>query len=72
MRIFLTVAIVALLTSVAYAQRDERGAAKWDPPPKVDENAYRDAVNRIPDGKSTSDPWGTVRPAEVDNKKKKN
>jgi hypothetical protein len=72
MRFFLTVAIFALLTSAAYAQREDKGAAKWDPPPKVDENAYRDAVNRIPDKKGASDPWGTVRPAEVDSKKKKN
>jgi hypothetical protein len=39
---------------------------------KVDEQAYRDAIKRIPDQKpATTDPWGTVRdPGTTNNQKK--
>lgn len=30
----------------------------------VKERAYRDSLRKIPDAKSSSDPWGTVRGAE--------
>jgi len=49
-----------------------------DPPPgafgtqqKVDEQAYRDAVKRIPDQKPAADPWGTVRDSGTANNQKK-
>jgi hypothetical protein len=70
MRLFITVAILALLTGAAYAQKPDPGAAKWDPPPKVDEEAYRNAVKRIPEKTGEFDPWGSVR--SKDKEKKKN
>ena len=37
-------------------------AAQTEPPaPKVDEGAYRASVDKVPDQKPPSDPWGTVR-----------
>lgn len=73
MRIFIAAAILALLTGTAFAQqtKEDPGAAKWDPPPKVDEEAYRNAVNRMPEKKTSSDPWGAVRPADAEKEKKK-
>ena len=68
MRIFVTAFILGLLTSAAYA-KDFGPAPNAFPEPKVDEQAYRDSVKRIPDKKSSSDPWGSVRDTGGDNKK---
>ena len=70
MRIFLAVIIFGLLTSAAYSQIPTSSGPRSGPPEvpkqKVDEQAYRDAVKRIPD-KISSDPWGTVRASGADN-----
>ena len=59
MRIYVAAIILGSLTSAAYAK--DFGPLPEAPPQRVDEQSYRDAVKRIPDQKSSSDPWGTVR-----------
>jgi hypothetical protein len=39
--------------------------------PKVDEKAYKAALERIPEPKEKYDPWGAARPATPDSKKAK-
>jgi hypothetical protein len=43
----------------------------FDKPKKVDENAYKSAVDRIPEPTQKYDPWGAARPAEPEKNKKK-
>jgi hypothetical protein len=61
-------AIISLLTLPAYAQsHGKKGGAGGSPAenrPKVDEKAYKAALDRIPTPKKGYDPWGQVRPAE--------
>jgi hypothetical protein len=59
MRVFLAAIMLGLLASGAYAK--DFGPLPEPPKQKVDEQAYRDAVKRIPDQKPSSDPWGSVR-----------
>ena len=73
----LTIAAVALalLTLPAYAQlgdKRHRGDAKNSEQkrPKVDEKAYKAALERIPEPKEKYDPWGVARPAEPAKKSK--
>lgn len=72
----LAAAAMLLLTAPAYAQMgggkhhrdgDQKGAAQK---PKVDEKAYKAALERIPDPKEKYDPWGVARPdsAKISNK----
>lgn len=61
MRIFVAAIILGLLMSAANAQKKDPAPLQESPPQKVDEKAYRDAINRIPDQKFDPDPWGTVR-----------
>ena len=66
----LTIAAVtlALLAAPAYAQLSGKRHAgdaekKADPGrPKVDEKAYKAALERIPEPKEKYDPWGVARP----------
>jgi hypothetical protein len=39
-------------------------AEKQDTTPKVDDNAYKAALERIPEPKQKYDPWGVARPSE--------
>ena len=63
--------ILALLAMPAHAQgRRQQGGgeetrAKQDTKPKVDEKAYKAALERIPDPKQKYDPWGGVAPAQT-------
>jgi hypothetical protein len=73
MRILSVAAMMVLLTAPAYAQtpninlipelqskspeEKEQEAAK--------EKAYRESLRKIPDAKTSSDPWGTVRSNEA-------
>jgi len=44
--------------------RGHRGATdykKEEARPKVDEQAYKEALQKIPDSKEKYDPWGAVR-----------
>jgi len=60
-------AIMSLLTLPAYAQSFKKGApgAAAEGRPRVDEKAYKDALDRIPTPKQGYDPWGQVRPPEA-------
>lgn len=67
--------ILALLAMPAHAQgRRQQGGeehkAKQDTRPKVDEKAYKAALERIPEPKEKYDPWGVARPAEPAKKSK--
>jgi hypothetical protein len=53
------------------------GNGGYDPTPpggkteKVDEKAYKSAIDRIPEPTQKYDPWGAARPAEPEKTKKK-
>ena len=60
-------AILSLLAMPAHAQaRRPHGEEKKAKPDtsKVDDNAYKAALERIPEPKEKHDPWGVARPAE--------
>lgn len=76
MRILVIAAAVLALTAVsAQAQMGGRrqpneGGQKADNKPKVDEKAYKAALERIPEPKEKYDPWGGARPPEPAKKPK--
>ena len=68
-------AMLALIAMPAYAQmggKRHQGEEKKteEPHKKVDEKAYKAALERIPDPKDKYDPWGVARPAEPAKKPK--
>jgi hypothetical protein len=69
-------AALALLTMPAAAQLNSKRHAgdeqkKADPGrPKVDENAYKAALERIPEPKEKYDPWAVARPGDAAKKSK--
>ena len=69
------VATLALITAPAYAQmgggkRHQGDDKKTEPEKKVDDKAYKAALERIPEPKEKYDPWGVARPAEPAKKSK--
>ena len=61
-------AILSLSALPAYAQSFKKGgmgAPAAESRPRVDEKAYKDALERIPTPKQGYDPWGQVRPPET-------
>ena len=66
--------ILSLLAMPVYAQgrgrhqTDEK--AKQDGKPKVDDKAYKAALERIPEPKEKYDPWAVTKPAEPAKKPK--
>lgn len=79
MRILLiAAAVLALTVTVASAQAQMGGGRrhqqdsgqKSDNKPKVDEKAYKAALERIPESKEKYDPWGGARPSEPAKKPK--
>ena len=64
-------AMLALIVPPAHAQKRPQGEQqkKQDEKPKVDEKAYKAALERIPEPKEKYDPWGAARPAEPAKKK---
>jgi hypothetical protein len=67
------VTALALIAMPAYAQmggkRHQADDKKTDQPTKkVDDKAYKAALDRIPEPKEKYDPWGVARPAEPDKK----
>jgi hypothetical protein len=76
MRIFTAAAVMlALMAMPAHAQvngKRHQGDAKKDEPTanKIDEKAYKAALEKIPDSKEKYDPWGSMRPAEPAKKPK--
>ena len=66
---------LALIAMPAHAQMnakrhqgDEKKTER--PEKKIDEKAYKAALERIPDSKEKYDPWGSMRPAEPARKPK--
>jgi hypothetical protein len=76
MRICTVAAVtLAMIAMPAHAQvngKRHQGDAKEAKPTenKVDEKAYKAALERIPDSKEKYDPWGSMRPAEPAKKPK--
>jgi ABC-type cobalt transport system substrate-binding protein len=62
-------AILALMAMPAYAQMGGRhhgdDGKKAEPVKKVDEKAYKAALERIPDPKEKYDPWAVAKPADA-------
>ena len=69
----LSLLALSLLAVPAHAQgkrpQTEEKKVK-DDRPKVDENAYKAALERIPEPKEKYDPWGVARPPEPAKKTK--
>ncbi|KYG98707.1 hypothetical protein LPJ38_30995 [Bradyrhizobium daqingense] len=66
-------ALLALATGAAEAQgrrQPNEGTKQGDNKPKVDEKAYKAALERIPEPKDKYDPWGGARPSEPAKKTK--
>jgi hypothetical protein len=77
MRTLVIAAAMLALTAVsAQAQmgggrrHPNESGQKADNKPKVDEKAYKAALERIPDSKEKYDPWSGARPAEPAKKPK--
>jgi len=76
MKIFTIAAVtLALMAMPAQAQMNDKrhqgDATKAEPKEqKIDEAAYKAALERIPDSKEKYDPWGIARPAEPTKKSK--
>ena len=61
--------MLALIAAPAHGQvnakRHQGDDKKAEPTgPKIDEKAYKAALERIPEPKEKYDPWGVARPAE--------
>lgn len=69
------VAVLALIALPAHAQmggkRQPQDDKKPDPTKKIDEKAYKAALEKIPEPKEKYDPWGVARPADPAKKPKK-
>jgi hypothetical protein len=68
-------AVLALTAATAQAQMGggrhaPKEGAKADNKPKVDEKAYKAALERIPEPKEKYDPWSGARPNEPAKKPK--
>ena len=61
-------AIVSLASLPAYSQGMGKKGGSHAPPaeprPRVDEKAYKAALDRIPTPKQGYDPWGQARPSD--------
>ncbi len=63
-------ALIALPTqAMAQARRPNPQDKKEEKKPVVDEQAYKAALERIPEPKEKYDPWSGARPAESAKKK---
>ena len=75
MKVFRIAAAIALLTAPAYAQMSTPNInlipelATKTPEEKEQEaaqqKAYKESLKKIPDAKTSSDPWGTVRSGDT-------
>lgn len=69
MRILMAVAVAALVAAPAYAQmpninllpQDKFKTQEEKDQDAVAQKAYKDSLSKIPDAKTSSDPWGAVR-----------
>lgn len=69
-RLTVTAAALALMAFPAHAQmgghrRGGDDAKKAEPVKKVDEKAYKAALERIPEPKEKYDPWAVAKPADA-------
>ncbi len=68
MKAFMVAAAMLLIAVPAHAQmggkRHHGDEKKTDEPKKVDDKAYKAALERIPEPKEKYDPWGVARPGE--------
>jgi hypothetical protein len=73
MRIFRAAAVLVLLTGPVYAQTPHVNLLA-DTPSKTPEQieqeeaqqkAYKESLRKIPDAKTSADPWGNVRSSEA-------
>jgi len=73
MKILHAVAMLVLLTGPAFAQMPDINLIPETPSKTADEierdrqleKAYKDSLRKIPDAKSSNDPWGGVRSADT-------
>ena len=73
MRMLSAAAVVILLTAPAYAQMPninmmpelQSKSPEEKEQDAVRDKAYKDSLKKIPDAKTSSDPWGTVRSNEA-------
>jgi hypothetical protein len=75
MRVFRAAAVLVLLTAPAYAQMSTPNInLLTDIPSKTPEEkeqeaaqqkAYKESLKKIPDAKTSSDPWGNVRSVDT-------
>ena len=74
MRILNAAAVMLLLTAPAYAQMmpnvNLMPEVKTQTPEEkerdaIRDKAYKESLKKIPDAKTSSDPWGTVRSADA-------
>ena len=75
MKVFTIAALIlSVLAMPAYAQGKRPHGVEdkkaRDDRPKVDEKAYKAALERIPEPKEKYDPWGVARPADGAKKSK--
>ncbi|MBR0811772.1 MULTISPECIES: hypothetical protein [Bradyrhizobium] len=74
MRILVIATAMLALTAASVQAQGRRHppepAKPADNKPKVDENAYKAALERIPEPKDKYDPWGGARPNEPAKKPK--
>jgi hypothetical protein len=73
MRVFRLAAVVALLTGPAYAQAPninlipelQSKTPEEKEAEAAREKAYKESLKKIPDAKTSSDPWGNVRSGDA-------
>jgi hypothetical protein len=73
MRMFRLAAVLVLLTGPALAQSPHINLLSDQPsktPEQIEQEeaqqkAYKESLKKIPDAKTSSDPWGTVRSGEA-------
>jgi hypothetical protein len=75
MKAFMVAAAMLLIAVPAHAQmgggkRHGGEEKKTDQPKKIDDKAYKAALERIPEPKEKYDPWGVARPADPAKKPK--
>lgn len=75
MKSFTVAAVVLALIATPTLAQGRRGGGgddrKTEQKPKVDEKAYKAALDRIPEPKEKYDPWGVTKPAADPAKKPK-
>ena len=73
-RLTIAAVILAVVASPVLAQGHRGGGPKDDKAtekkPKIDEKAYKAALDRIPEPKQKYDPWGITKPADPATKPK--